>query len=709
MRFLVVGLFALKISSCLAAGIPNPASTSTQKPSPPPNNPSNPTTSLRPPVAKKIPYTHHYHGHNLPDNYQWLRENINKNEEGLAYIKAENVYADALVKPTESLKNTLYKEFIARTEEEDEEVPWKSNGFLYFSRIRKGQAYPVLYRKEDKPDAKEVAIMDLNTMGQEQLDSGGYSPSPNNEWLNYSLKLQKDEKYAIYFKNLKTNQVFKEISGTDSAAWSADSSYVFYVTTDDTLRKNRVYRHKLGTKSDQDVIVVQENDPEFSLSLKMSGSKDYIFVISKGPKTSETYYLDSHKPIEKFKLFEPRQPGRSYTVRHFNKQFLILTNQLNGENQINQVLCSCSINGPTSAANWQVLLAHDKHIYLFDITPYSRYLVIKEYSNALPRMRVLESDANGVIRTNAAHHYIKFPEVTYTARIDASALPYNDNIIRIEYSSYVTPTSVFDYNLVTRKHTLHFIFVDRPVRPTEEGPELRKDGTNPCWLYGFGSNGAVTTPNFERQTASLLDRGFVYAIVHTRGGAEWGPAWYELDGRLLHKKNTFHDFIAVAENLIAEKYTRREIMVFEGRDEGGLLVGSAINMRPDLAKVALVYNPPVDLVNTMMDATLPMTVSRYGEWGNPSNKNYFDYMLSYSPYDNIRKGSSNSNTGVIGYNGANDTHPHNILLRTTKKGSNLGADPFYSQINDMSNDYAYVISTIETAQQEILAKKQPNK
>ncbi|KAI9592221.1 oligopeptidase B [Syncephalis fuscata] len=709
------------------------------------------------PVAKKVAYAHHYHGRDFPDDYQWLRDDKRENEEMLAYIKAENEYADAILKPNESLKDTLYNEFIARLKEDDEEVPVKKDSYLYYSLL-------IRCRKVNEPDAKEEILLDLNTMGFDQVVLGTYSPSPDHEWLAYSLDLTGDEKYTVYFKNTKTNELLKETipDATSDFAWSADGSHVFYSTMDDILRPYRVYRHKIGTTVEQDTLLIQENDTKFSVDLSKTRSGDYIIVEIGSSQTSEIYYLNAHTPTEALKVFEPRQFDRIYTVTHFNNQFLILTNCLDGNKHLNSVLCSCPVDGATDAAHWQVVLAHNEHIYLDNVIPFGGHVVIGERSNSLPQLRVLEPNTDGLLVAGAPQHYIEFPEVAYAIQINASALPYKDNVLRFTYSSFITPQSVFDYDLATRNRTLRKqtevigydpslyvterIFADRPSISSEDGCEvlpkdmkipitivyrrdqLRKDGTNPGWLYGYGSYGVTIDANFKQPLVSLLDRGFIYAVAHIRGGAEWGRAWYESDGKFLRKKNTFRDFIAAGEKLFAEKYTRAEFLAIEGRSAGGLLMGSVVNMRPDLAKVAIAGVPFVDVINTMMDESIPLTVNEYEEWGNPNDKAYFEYMLSYSPYNNIRKDVKYPNLLIraglndprvqywepakwcaklreykAGHNGDNDLDPHDILLLTKMGSGHFGSSGRYEYLKDTAIDYAYVISTIEASRQSILA------
>ncbi|RKP26060.1 prolyl oligopeptidase family-domain-containing protein, partial [Syncephalis pseudoplumigaleata] len=497
---------------------------------------------------------------------------------------------------------------------------------------------------------------------------------------------------------------------------------------------------------------------------------DYIIADVASSQTSEVHYLNAHRPTEPFKLFAPREFDRLYSVDHFNGQFLIVTNRLNDEKQINFVLCGCAVDGPTDAAHWDTIIAHDERVYITDVMPFSKYVVVAERSNALPQLRVLEPCSDGLLKAGAAQHYIDFPEVSYTVGGRPSALPYNENVLRFSYSSLITPSSVFDYDLATRERILRKqtevigydpslyvterIFADRPSTSFDEDgsddplpasmripitlvyrrDQLRKDGSNPAWLYGYGSYGINIDASFKQTLVSLLDRGFVYAIAHIRGGAEWGRAWYELAGKFLHKKNTFRDFIAAAEKLFAERYTRPELLAIEGRSAGGLLMGSVVNMRPDIAKVAIAGVPFVDVINTMMDESIPLTVNEYEEWGNPNDKTFFDYMLSYSPYDNLSRTSKYPNMLIraglndprvqywepakwcarlraykAGHGDDNDPHPHDILLLTKMGSGHFGASGRYDYLKDTAVDYAYVIATIEKSRETILADQLKNK
>ncbi|RKP08284.1 peptidase S9A prolyl oligopeptidase domain protein beta-propeller [Thamnocephalis sphaerospora] len=722
------------------------------------------TTAPLPPVAKKVPYVHRYHGREFPDDYQWLRDDARTNEEMLAYIKAENDYANATLKPTEALKDTLYDEFIARLKEDDEQVPEKKGDFLYYTRTVQGQQYPLRCRKRNAADATEEIILDLNGMGFDQVVLGTYKPSPDHTWLAYSLDIKGDEKYTVYFKHLETGEVREETIpdiGND-LEWSADGQYVFYTSLDDILRPYRLHRHKFGTGVAEDVLLFEEPDTKFIVSLNKSHSGDYLFISIGSSQTEETRYLNAHQPEGTLTLFEPREFDRRYQVEHFNSQFVILTNRLGGEKLINSTLCVCSVDGPTDAVHWELVLAHDKRVYLTDVIPFQRFVVVAERSRSLEQLRVLSPNAAGRLAAGAEQHYIDFSEVAYSVTARASALPYAEDVLRFEYTSLTTPNTVFDYNMAARTRELRKqtetigydpslyvtdrIFVDRPA-VDEDGPsplpddlkipvtivyrrdKLRKDGTNPGWLYGYGSYGITIDPTFKLSLVSLLDRGFVYAIAHIRGGAEWGAAWYEEDGKFLRKKNTFNDFVTAAEKLFSEGYTRKELLTIEGRSAGGLLMGAVVNIRPDLAKIALAGVPFVDVINTMMDESIPLTVNEYEEWGNPNELEYFDYMLGYSPYNNIKAGVKYPNLLIrAGLNdprvqywepakwcaklrasqvagAANDDDKHGIILLTKMGSGHFGASGRYDYLKDTAEDYAYIITTIEASRQRLLGEQ----
>jgi oligopeptidase B len=601
---------------------------------------------IKPPVAEKIKKELTMHGDTRIDYYYWLRER--DNPKVIEYLKAENEYLDSVMKHTEPLQEKLYNEIVGRIKQTDTSVPYLLNGYYYYTRYEEGKEYPVYCRKKGTMEAKEEILLNVNEMakGHGYYHVTGLAVSSNNNLLAFGVDTVSRRKYTIYFKNLTTGDILadKIPVTTGQAAWANDNKTVFYAVKDDTtLRPYKICKHILGTNVSADKEIYDEKDETFEVIAYKSKSKKYIFITSYSTLSTEYRYLDADKPDGEFKIFQPREKDLLYEVEHFKDKFYIRTNLKAKNFRLMQTPID-----KTAKENWTEVIPHRDDVLLEEFAIFNNFLVLNERKNGLTQLRIINWEDN-------AEHYLDFGEETYVAYI-AYNPEFDTELLRYSYSSLTTPWSTFDYNMKTKEKKLlkqeevlgdfdaKNYHAERLYATATDGTKvpislvyrkgLEKNGDNPCLLYGYGSYGYSTDPVFYSAGLSLLDRGFVYAIAHIRGGQEMGRYWYE-DGKLLKKKNTFTDFIACAEHLIAQKYTNPDKLFALGGSAGGLLMGAVVNMRPDLFKGIIAEVPYVDVVTTMLDSSIPLTTSEYDEWGNPANKEYYDYMLSYSPYDNV--------------------------------------------------------------------------
>jgi oligopeptidase B len=599
----------------------------------------------QPPKAEKIKKELTLHQHARIDNYFWL--NQRDNPKVIEYLQAENDYLKAVMKHTEALQEKLFNEIIGRIKKDDSSVPYKTNGYYYYSRFEKGNEYPLYCRKKESLERPEEIMLDVNAMakGHNYFQVTGLSVSPDNTMLAYGVDTVSRRKYTIYFKNLVTGEMIPgEIPNTTGmAAWANDNKTLFYTSKDETLRPYKIFKHVLGTPVSGDKEIYHEADETFSTFVYKSKSKKYLIIYSEHTLSSECRYLDADNPNGEFKIFQPRERDNIYSIEHYKDKFYIRTN-LEAKNF---KLMETPVN-KTTKENWQEVIPHRKDVLLESFEIFNNFLVVQESKNALPYLRVIKLESS-------EEHYIDFDEDVYSVYISKNP-EFDTDLLRFEYTSLTTPNSHFDYNMndKTRKllkqeevvgdfdpqnykaERLYASAADSTKIPIslvyKKG--LKKNGDNPLLLYGYGSYGYSSDPWFSSDRLSLLDRGFVFAIAHIRGGQEMGRYWYE-DGKLLKKKNTFTDFIACAEHLIAEKFTNPKKLFALGGSAGGLLMGAIANMRPDLFKGIVAAVPFVDVVTTMLDDSIPLTTGEFDEWGNPKKKEYYDYMLSYSPYDNV--------------------------------------------------------------------------
>ncbi len=600
---------------------------------------------IAPPKARKIPQELTIHGHTRIDNYFWLRDR--DNPEVIAYLQAENDYKDAVLKHTQKLQQKLYKEIIGRFKQTDMSVPYKDNGYYYYTRYEEGQEHPIYCRKKGSLDADEEIMLNVNELarGHDYYQVVGLSVSDDNRFLAFGVDTVSRRKYTIHFKNLETNEILPDALPVTSggAAWASDNRTVFYAIKDSTLRPFKIMRHVLGTDPAEDIEVFHEKDSTFNTYVYKSKSRQYILINSTSTLSTEYRFLEADNPMGEFKIFTPRERDHEYSIEHFQDKFYIVTNW----NAKNFRLMETPIDR-TNKKHWREIIPHRQDVLLEDIEVFKNFLAVGERKNGLRQIRIID-------QANGSEHYLDFGEPAYTAY--ASVNPeFDTEWLRYGYTSLTTPNSTYDYNMRTREKTLlkqeevlggfdpkNY----RTERLYATAPDsvkipislvyrvgLAKDGNNPLLLYGYGSYGASMDATFSSVRLSLLDRGFVYAIAHIRGGQEMGRQWYE-DGKLLKKKNTFTDFIACAEYLIAEKFTNPEKLFAMGGSAGGLLIGAVVNMRPELFKGVIAAVPWVDVVTTMLDESIPLTTNEFDEWGNPKQKEYYDYMLSYSPYDNV--------------------------------------------------------------------------
>jgi oligopeptidase B len=609
-------------------------------------NKSQTLTLPQPPKAEKIKKELTLHRHTRIDYYYWL--NQRDNPKAIEYLKAENDYLKAVMKHTETLQEKLFNEIIGRIKKDDASVPYKTNGYYYYSRYEKRNEYPLYCRKKESMESPEEIMLDVNTMakGHNYFQVAGLSVSPDNTMLAYGVDTVSRRKYTIHFKNLVTGEIIPgEIPNTTGmAAWANDNKTLFYTSKEETLRPYKIFKHVLGTPVPDDKEVYHEADETFSTYVYKSKSKKYIIIYSDHTLSTECRYLDADDPHGEFKIFEPRQKDNIYSIQHYKDKFYIRTN-LEAKNF---KLMETPVN-KTTKDNWREVIPHRNDVLLDGFEIFKDFLVVEERKNALPYLRVIKLE-------NKEEYYIDFDEEVYSVYISKNP-EFNTDFLRFEYNSLTTPNSHFDYNMndKTRKllkqeevvgdfdpqnyktERLYAGAADTTKIPIslvyKKG--LEKNGDNPLLLYGYGSYGYSSDPWFKSDRLSLLDRGFVFAIAHIRGGQEMGRYWYE-EGKLLKKKNTFTDFIACAEHLIAEKFTNPKKLFAAGGSAGGLLMGAIANMRPDLFKGIIAAVPFVDVVTTMLDDSIPLTTSEFDEWGNPKEKEYYDYMLSYSPYDNVK-------------------------------------------------------------------------
>lgn len=605
---------------------------------------------LQPPVAKIVPKTLEKHGDKRIDNYYWLNER--ENPEVIDYLNKENEYYQKSTAHTKQFQDELFLEMKGRIKEDDSSVPYLYNGYYYITRFEKGKDYPIYSRKKGSLDAKEEIMFDCNEMakGHAYFNLSGLNVSEDNKWVAFGVDLVSRRQYTIQIKNLETGEILPvKIENTSGGStWAGDNKTLFYTRNDQqTLRSDKIYKHSLGTESSADILVFHEKDDTFNTFVYKEKSKKYLVIGSSSTLTSEYQILESKNPNGEFRVFQKRTRGLEYSISHYGDSFYIVTNK---DKATNFKLMKTPETA-TSAENWKDLIGHRKDVLLEGIEIFRDYLVVEERSNGLNKIQIRPWNGKG-------EYYLPFESETYTAYTTTN-VDFDTEILRYGYQSMATPSSVIDFNMSTQeKKVLKELEVlggkfdknnyieERIWATATDGTKvpisivyrkgIKKDGKNPLLLYAYGSYGATMDPYFSSTRLSLLDRGFIYAIAHIRGGEDLGREWYE-NGKLLKKINTFTDFIDCSKFVIAEKYTSAAHLYAEGGSAGGLLMGAIVNMAPELYNGVIAQVPFVDVVTTMLDDTIPLTTGEYDEWGNPNEKVYYDYMLSYSPYDQVKK------------------------------------------------------------------------
>lgn len=602
-----------------------------------------------PPKAKKVLQTLEKHGLSWGDPYYWLRDR--DNPEVLRHLENENSYTENFMADTKELQEKIYQEILGRIKETDLSVPVKIGPYFYYSRTEKGKQYAIFCRKKESLQADEEIYLDQNKLaeGHSYFRVGISKISPNHQMLAYSTDTNGSEMYTVFVKNLETGELLKDqIPNTyANLEWAADNQTFFYTILDEAKRPYKLMRHHLGTNPSADVLVHHEKDDSFFLSIYKTKDRKYLMLDLSSKITSEIHYLEAARPQDSFRVIQARERKHEYSAEHYEGRFLIVTN----DQAVNFRLMETAVASPAKT-HWKEIIPSRPEIKLEGMSLFKNHWVLYEREKGLTHIRIMNPQTR-------ESYLVDFPEPVYTA--EAAGNPeYDTETLRFEYTSLVTPSSVFDFNMKTKQRELKKqqevlggydaaqYVSERLWASSHDGVKvpisivykkgLQKDGNNPLFLYGYGSYGISIDPGFSSTRLTLLNRGFVFAIAHIRGGGDLGRPWYE-DGKFLKKKNTFQDFIAAAEYLIREKYTSPEKLVIEGASAGGLLMGAVTNLRPDLFKAVIAKVPFVDVIHTMLDETLPLTVTEYDEWGNPDDKAFFDYMLSYSPYDNVQKKS----------------------------------------------------------------------
>ena len=599
-------------------------------------------------MPEKVPTKLEKHGHVRVDNYYWLRER--NNPEVITYLNEENEYAAKEMAHTREFEKKLFEEIKKRIKPTDMSVPYRRDDYYYYTRYEPGKEYPIYARRREALDQPEEIMLDANVLaaGHEFFSIGGSAVSSGQDLLAYAVDTQGRRIHTAYVKNLTTGEMLPDVlpSVTENLVWANDNRTLFYGKQDETtLRQFQIYRHGVGADPAEDQLVYQEDDETFVAYIFKTKSRKFLMIVSAHTSSQEYRYREADQAFGEFKVFQPREPEHEYHVEHFNDRFIIRTN----DQAKNFRLMSTRLD-QTAREHWREMIPHRDDVYLGDFELFRDHLVLEERARGLTQIRIIPWSGE-------PGHDLEFDEPAYRANLNVN-LQFDTSTLRFEYTSMKTPLSIYDYDMAARQKTLlkreevlggfdpdHYV-TERLYAPAADGALIpvsllyrkgtAKNGDHPLLLYGYGSYGFSVDASFSSPRLSLVDRGFVYAIAHVRGGQEMGRRWYE-DGKLLKKKNTFSDFIACAEFLVREKFTRPDKLFAMGRSAGGLLMGAVSNMRPDLFKGIVAEVPFVDVVSTMLDSSIPLTTGEYDEWGDPNRKEFYDYLLSYSPYDHVEQ------------------------------------------------------------------------
>jgi oligopeptidase B len=674
---------------------------------------------LTPPRAKQIPKEITTHNHTRIDKYYWL--NQRENPEVIAYLEQENAYTEQGLAHTKKFQEKLFNEIKGKIKEDDESVPYLKNGYYYYTRYVKGGEYPIIARKKGSLESEEEILLNVNEMaeGYDYYQVGSSKVSTNNNILAYSVDTVSRRIYSIYFKNLETNELLEDVipNTTGSVVWANDNKTVFYTKKDETLRAYKIFKHTLGTDILQDEEVFHEEDATFNCGISKSKSGDFLFIGSYSTVSSEVRFIDANKPNGKWKVIEPRKRDHLYYVDHFEDSFYIRTNNNDAKNYR---LVKTLVSAP-QATNWAEIIAHRPDILLEDFELFKNYMVLTERHLGLNKLRVFDFEQK-------KDFYIDFNDPAYTA-YSSTNLEFDTPWFRYGYTSLTTPNSVYEFNMETGEqvllkqtevvggHNPDEYESERLWATAKDGTQVpislvykknvyKKDGTAPLLLYGYGSYGYSLDPYFSISRLSLLDRGFAFAIAHIRGGEELGRDWYE-NGKLLKKKNTFTDFIACGQFLVKENYAAHDKLFASGGSAGGLLMGAVINMKPEMWAGVVADVPFVDVVTTMLDESIPLTTGEFDEWGNPKNKEYYFYMLAYSPYDQVERKKYPPLLVITGLHDSQvqywepakwvaklrtlktDNNP--LYLKTDMSAGHGGASGRFESLRDVALEYAFLL------------------
>nr|WP_240462997.1 S9 family peptidase [Mesonia aquimarina] len=676
--------------------------------------------SVAAPKAKKIAKKLEIHGDERIDNYFWLNER--ENPEVIKYLEEENAYNDEMTAHTKHFQENLFEELKARIKEDDTSVPYKMNGYWYYVRFETGKNYPIYARKKETLEAEEQILFDCNKMaqGHSYFKLTGLSISPDNNLISFGVDTVSRRKFTIQVKNIETGEILptKIETTTGSSTWANDNKTLFYTRKDEeTLRSDKIYQHILGENPDDDILVYHEKDETFNAYVYKSKSKKYIIIGSSSTVSDEYRILNADFPRGNFHLFQERIRGLEYGIAHYQDFFYVLTN---ADDATNFKLMKTPTE-KTAKDNWEEVIPHRKDVLLEDVDIFRDYLVLGERTQGLNKIRIMRWDEQ-------EDYYLPFDNETYTAYTGNNP-DFDTNILRYGYNSLTTPASVIDFNMKTKESEVkkeqsvedpsfrkENYTSERIWATAQDGTKvpmslvykkgLKKDGNNPVLQYAYGSYGHTTDPSFSTSRLSLLNRGFVFAIAHVRGGEYLGREWYE-EGKLLHKRNTFTDFIDCSKFLIQQNYTSAKYLYAFGGSAGGMLMGGILNMAPQLYNGVIAAVPFVDVVSTMLDDSIPLTTGEYDEWGNPNDKNYYEYMKSYSPYDNVQAQDYPNILVTTGFHDSQvqywepakwvaklrelKTDSNILLFHTNMEAGHGGASGRFEALKEVAEDYAFIL------------------
>ena len=672
------------------------------------------------PKAKKIDKTLEIHGHKRTDSYFWLNER--ENPDVIKYLEEENAYADFVMKDTEELQEQLFQEMKARYKEDDESLPYFFNEYWYVIKYQIGKEYPLFYRHHLSLENPIELMLDVNEMaeGKDFYDVGSFSVSVNNQLAAFSEDTLGRRIYTILVKNLETGEFYEDKieNTTGKSVWANDNEHFFYIRKDETLRAYQIFRHKIGTKQEEDVLVFHEEDETFDVNVFKTKSLEYIFIASSSTISDEHWFIPSNNVNAEWKVIQKREDDLEYAVEHYEDDFYIITNE---GDATNFKIVKTPVEKP-SKENWVDVIPHKKETLLEGFEIFKDYFVLEERTEGLLQLKIIN---NG----DQTSYYLPFNEPTYSAYVGIN-LDFDTEVLRYGYTSLTKPSSTLEYNMRTRETKLlkqqevlggtfdsNNYISERIWAPSRDGKvkvpislvyhkDTKKSAETPLLLYGYGSYGHTIDASFSNVRLSILDRGYIFAIAHIRGGEYLGREWYE-NGKMLHKKNTFFDFIDAAKYLVAENYTSSQHLYAMGGSAGGLLVGAVMNYEPTLFNGIIAQVPFVDVVTTMLDESIPLTTGEFDEWGNPKKKKYYNYMLSYSPYDNIEEKDYPNILITTGFHDSQvqywepakwtaklrelKTDDHILVFKTDMKSGHGGASGRFESLKEDALEYAFLL------------------